>query len=70
MNIYSGKGPIGAGAGFAAILILEELVAHLRKSGALIPADIEAIRDATLQRIPDMTSAQGDARQIVREFAR
>ena len=60
MDIFSPKGSVGAGAGYAAMLLMGGLLKHLVQSGALKPEDREAIIDEALAAVPTMPNANYD----------
>jgi hypothetical protein len=47
---------VGAGAGFAAFLLVKGLIDHLVRTGALKRANRDAIVDSALAEVPTMNS--------------
>ena len=69
MNVFVGKGSVGAGAGGAAFLLVALLIKYLVRSGALKPADRDAIFDEALGEVPATSNANyDDARSLLKHL--
>ena len=71
MDVFSTRGAAGAGAGNAAFLVVIELLAHLKKTGALSQHDINSIADAALANVPSGNNTiQNDTRELLNSIKR
>ena len=66
MGIFGSRGSAGAGAGFAALLLVKGLIHHLVRKGVLKREDRDAIVDSALAEVPSTTSDNlSDTRELL-----
>lgn len=71
MDVFSSKGPVGAGAALAAFTVLKALLDHLERSGTLIPKDSNAILENALKGFPSApNAARDDAKSLIANLKR
>ena len=70
MDIFSAKGTMGVGAGYAAFLLVAGLIRHLRKTGALSAAQLDALVTDAISQVPSMSNSNYDDTKALVESIR